>query len=60
MTHRITFLPHQREIEVKDGESAVLGSSSRERNEALTGVLRGSARVKEGENTFLRVTARKR
>ncbi len=56
----IQFSEASTQIEVKEGESAVLGSSARERNEALAGIFRGSARVKEGENTFLRVTARKR
>jgi type IV pilus assembly protein PilQ len=56
----IQFTEASTQIEVKEGESAVLGSSARERNEALSGVFRGGAQVKEGENTFLRVTARKR
>jgi type IV pilus assembly protein PilQ len=56
----IQFTEASTQIEVKEGESAILGSSSRDRNEALAGVFRGGARVKESENTFLRVTARKR
>ncbi|MFQ5457971.1 MAG: secretin N-terminal domain-containing protein [Myxococcota bacterium] len=48
------------QIEVKDGEPVVLGSSTRNRNETLRSILRGGARVREGENTYLMVTARKR
>ncbi|OGP81202.1 MAG: hypothetical protein A2Y95_01120 [Deltaproteobacteria bacterium RBG_13_65_10] len=46
------------QIEVKDGGAVVLGSASRERNEVLAEILRGGSREKEGEQTYLLVTAR--
>ena len=46
------------QIEVKDGGAAVIGSSDRERNEALREILRGGRRVREGQETFLLLRAR--
>ncbi len=56
----IKFTEASTQIEVKDGEAVVMGSSTKNRNEALRDILRGGARVREGENTYLMVTARKR
>lgn len=56
----IRFTEATTQIEVRDGESAVLGSTSEDRNAALRDILRGGARVRKGESTYLVVTARKR
>ena len=56
----IKFTEASTQIEVKDGEAVVMGSSTQNRNEALREILRGGSRVREGENTYLMVTARKR
>lgn len=56
----IRFTEAATQIEVRDGESVVLGSTSEKRNEALRDILRGGARVQKGETTYLVVTARKR
>lgn len=56
----IKFTEASTQIEVKDGEAIVMGSSVKNRNEALREILRGGARLREGENTYLMVTARKR
>ena len=56
----IRFTEATTQIEVRDGESVVLGSTSENKNAALRDILRGGARVKKGESTYLVVTARKR
>jgi type II secretory pathway component GspD/PulD (secretin) len=48
------------QIEVKDGGGVVLGSSSRERSAIVGEILRGGSREREGEQTYLLVTARTR
>jgi len=56
----IRFTQASTQIEVRDGESVVLGSTSGSKNAALRDILRGGARVQKEESTYLVVTARKR
>lgn len=56
----ISFTEASTQIEVKDGQSMILGSSSRKSNQALVEILRGGARRKVDRKIFLMVTARKR
>ncbi|MDP3939238.1 MAG: hypothetical protein Q8R92_14030 [Deltaproteobacteria bacterium] len=56
----IRFTEATTQIEVRDGESVILGSTSESKNTALREILRGGARARKAESTYLVVTARKR
>jgi type II secretory pathway component GspD/PulD (secretin) len=53
----IAFTEASTQMEVPDGGSVILGSSSQQRDSALAEVLRGGRRAREDEETLLMVTA---